>query len=106
MLSQIFPIQLGSKVRNKHCEDGIVEMVAIDFRGVLYLVEYKNHESSWEAENQIDIINDFGASERDTDAKKPTIRTDIQSPDDPALKSNKSVVTDVIDGSSDDIVDN
>ena len=53
MLNQIFPIHLGDKVRNKHSEDGIVESVSIDPRGVLYLVGYKEHETHWEREDQI-----------------------------------------------------
>jgi hypothetical protein len=65
MLNQIFPIHLGDRVRNKHSEDGIVESVSIDPRGVLYLVGYKEHETHWEREDQIKKISSYSASDKD-----------------------------------------
>lgn len=73
MLNQIFPIHLGDKVRNKHSEDGIVESVSIDPRGVLYLVGYKEHETHWEREDQIQKISSYGSK----DINLTPFKTDI-----------------------------
>lgn len=53
MLDKIFDIHLDSRVRNRHLEDGIVEMVGIDYRGVQYLVRYKDHKLVWENDQTI-----------------------------------------------------
>jgi len=76
MLNQIFPIHLGDKVRNKHSEDGIVESVSIDPRGVLYLVGYKEHKTYWEREDQIKKISSYGPSDDDS-PPFPPFKTDI-----------------------------
>ena len=76
MLNQIFPIHLGDKVRNKHSEDGIVESVSIDPRGVLYLVGYKEHKTYWEREDQIKKIPSYGPSDDDS-PPFPPFKTDI-----------------------------
>ena len=73
MLNQIFPIHLGDKVRNKHSEDGIVESVSIDPRGVLYLVGYKEHKTYWEREDQIKKISSYGPSGNDSSSFKTDI---------------------------------
>lgn len=73
MLNQIFPIHLGDRVRNKHSEDGIVESVSIDPRGVLYLVGYKEHETHWEREDQIQKISSYGSK----DINLTPFKTDI-----------------------------
>jgi hypothetical protein len=77
MLNMIFPIQLGSKVRNKHSEDGIVETVAIDRRGVIYFVEYKEQRSKWESEDQIRKIAQYGEDDKVPPGPLP-FRTDIK----------------------------
>jgi len=63
MLNLIFPISLGDKVKNKHDEEGFVESVCIDHRGVIYLVCYQKHEIIWESEYQIKKISPYFANE-------------------------------------------
>lgn len=81
MMDKIFPIKLGSRVRNKHQEDGIVEMVGVDFRGVLYLVAYQGHESSWESEHTIKVLDRFGSDKEISDMRETVAKTDIPQPD-------------------------
>lgn len=78
MISKLFPIELGSRVRNKLGEDGIVEMVGIDHRGVLYLVLYKDQNTKWESEAQIKQITSYGSSPSAKNNIKP--KTDIPDP--------------------------
>jgi hypothetical protein len=88
LMNMVFPISLGDKVKNKFDEEGYVESVCIDHRGVIYLVAYKTHELIWESEYQIKKISPYFATEsvshRKTEEK--SIKTDI--PD------NKHVVGD------------
>jgi len=56
MLNQIFSFRLGDKVRNLFSEDGIIEMVGIDRRGVIYLVEFKENNTKWLSEDQMKKI--------------------------------------------------
>jgi hypothetical protein len=63
MINMIFPISLGDKVKNKFNEEGFVESVCIDHRGVIYLVCYQKHELIWESEYQIEKISPYTATE-------------------------------------------
>jgi alpha-glucuronidase len=76
MMNMIFPIQLGDKVKNKHNEEGYVESVCIDRRGVMYLVGYQKHELIWESEYQIKKISPYSANE-EVSHKEKSIKTDI-----------------------------
>jgi hypothetical protein len=78
MLDRIFDIRLDSRVRNRHSEDGIVEMVGIDYRGVQYLVRYKGHKLVWENDLTIKKVK-FDNDSRESKIKSKTgIKTDFE----------------------------
>lgn len=60
LIGCLFPIELGCHIKNKHNEEGFVEMVGIDHRGALYLVAYKDQNVRWETEAQIKRISYTG----------------------------------------------
>ena len=82
MMNMIFPISLGDKVKNKHNEEGFVESVCIDQRGVIYLVLYQKHELIWESSYQIEKISPYFANDGvpigESGSKTP--KTDIPDP--------------------------
>ena len=47
LLSDLFKFTLGTKVRNRHNEDGYIEMCGIDNRGEMYLVNLPEGRSHW-----------------------------------------------------------
>jgi hypothetical protein len=79
LLDLLFPIKLGSRVQNKHMEVGYVESVSIDRRGVLYLTRYKDQNTTWETEFDIEDISS---------------QKDVPKPD---TTSSSSIVTDIPD---------
>jgi hypothetical protein len=84
MITKIFPIALGSKVRNKLGEDGFVEMVGIDYRGALYLVQYKDQNSRWHPEAELSILHNYDEGAKEAkEEKDPRIGTDIPQPKTP-----------------------
>ena len=78
MLDKIFDIRLDSKVRNRHLEDGIVEMVGIDYRGVQYLVRYKGHKLVWENDQTIKKTKFEDEKEKPKLNLKTGIKTDFE----------------------------
>ena len=81
MLSKIFPFAIGDRVRNKLSEDGIIDLVGLDNRGVIYLVRYKEGKVLWEHEGFIQKISSFSGSQDDSLNKKPSIKTDVNESD-------------------------
>lgn len=80
-----FRFPLGSKVKNRHNETGYIEMCGIDFRGELYLVNFKDNNQRWLTSSEMKIIEDpcFRiSSEDDEDDPElpPSIKTDIPDP--------------------------
>ena len=82
MINMLFPISLGDKVKNKHGEEGYVETVAIDKRGVIYLINYKKHNTIWESSYQIEKISPYFATESDHigEDRSKAVKTDIPDP--------------------------
>jgi len=78
MLGKIFPFSIGDRIRNKLSEDGIVEMVGLDNRGVLYLINYKDQKTKWESEGFIKKNNSYKSSQEDPTLNKSSIKTDIE----------------------------
>ena len=95
MINMLFPISLGDHVKNKHGEEGYVETVAIDQRGVLYLINYKKHSTIWESSYQIEKISPYFATESDSHRKTEgkSIKTDIPDPSEVAPKPNPKTHT-------------
>ena len=79
-LSDIFKFNLGCKVRNRHSENGYVEMCAIDYRGAIYLVNLENGKSHWYSEFEI-TKQQFDPENKEMDKQaKQSIKTDIPDP--------------------------
>jgi len=78
MLGKIFPLSIGDRVRNLLSEDGIVEMVGLDDRGVLYLIKYKEQNTKWESEHSIKKNDSYKSSQEDSALNKSSIKTDIE----------------------------
>jgi hypothetical protein len=78
MLGKIFPLSIGDRVRNLLSEDGIVEMVGLDDRGVLYLIKYKEQNTKWESEHSIKKNVSYKSSQEDSALNKSSIKTDIE----------------------------
>ncbi len=78
MLAKIFGFAIGDRVKNVLDEEGIVDLVGLDRRGVLYLVQYKENNVRWEAEDCIKKNLSY-VSYKDDDivAQDPNIKTDI-----------------------------
>ena len=76
LLDQIFTFGVGDRIRNKLNESGIIEMVALDYRGVLYLVQYKEGVSRWQSDDQISKDASYQAY-KDDSKKEGKIKTDI-----------------------------
>ena len=77
MLSKIFAFAIGDRIKNLLDEEGIVDLVGLDRRGVLYLVQYKENNMRWEQEQSItkSPYKDFPIEDKiPTD---PTFKTDI-----------------------------
>ena len=49
----IFKFSLSTKVRNMHNETGYVSLCGIDFRGEIFLVNYKNCKSVWHVPEEL-----------------------------------------------------
>ena len=78
MLGKIFPLAINDRVRNLLSEDGIVEMVGLDDRGVLYLIKYKDQKTKWESEHSIKKNDSYKSSQEDSTLDKSSIKTDIE----------------------------
>ena len=78
MMAKIFKFAIGDRVKNLLDEEGIVDLVGLDRRGVLYLVQYKENNVRWEAEDCL-TKNLSYVSYKDDDivAQDPKIQTDI-----------------------------
>ena len=76
LLSKIFPFAIGDMVKNKFNEDGYIDSVSLDDRGVLYLIQYKENRLRWESESKIRKNTPNIDSQDDMD-KRPEIKTDI-----------------------------
>jgi hypothetical protein len=84
-LNDIFKFPLGCKVRNRHLENGYIEMCAIDYRGALYLVNLEKGRSHWYTEFEI-TKQQFDPENRQKDKEKNQhIQTDIPDPKDVAV---------------------
>jgi hypothetical protein len=78
MLSKIFPHAIGDRVKNRFDEQGIIDLVGLDHRGVIYLVQYKDQVKEWEAEGQIKKIPSNLASQENVKEKtEASLKTDI-----------------------------
>ena len=77
LLSKIFPFAIGDRIKNLFDEDGIIDLVGLDDRGVVYLVQYKENRVSWESEHKIRKNESYSGSQDDS-AKRPGIKTDIE----------------------------
>jgi len=78
-ISSIFKFTLGQKVRNRHSEDGYIELCGIDYRGVIYLVHMPGNHHTWYTEFELKPVY---SSEND---KESNIN----------LKSNQKIKTDI-----------
>lgn len=76
MLSKIFAFAIGDRIKNLLDEEGIVDLVGLDRRGVLYLVQYKENVMRWEVEECIRKIDQFFSPGVDS-PDDPTFKTDI-----------------------------
>jgi hypothetical protein len=79
-----FKIPLGTEVKNRHNETGYISMCGIDFRGELYLVNFKGDHATWYTFSELKIIEDpcFRISSEDDDGDdetplKPTPKSDF-----------------------------
>lgn len=79
LINLIFRFQLGDRVRNKLGEDGFIDCVGIDYRGVIYLVRYPKHEKVWESEMDIKKLNYPIEPKEDRDSSEK-VKTDIPQP--------------------------
>lgn len=77
-IEDMFKFHLGCKVRNRHNEDGYIEMCAIDNRGEVYLVNFPGHKTTWYTEFEIRKIA-FDPENRKKD-QDDRIKTDIKQP--------------------------
>jgi hypothetical protein len=77
--SSLFKFTLGQKVRNRHNEDGYIELCGIDYRGVIYLVHLPGNHHSWYTEFELKVI--YGNDDQDD----PNVK----------LKSNQKIKTDI-----------
>lgn len=71
MLGKIFPLSIGDHVRNSLDEDGIIDLVGLDDRGVIYLVKYKGGILTWET--NLTKTSKYPATKED-----PTLKSDIK----------------------------
>lgn len=80
MLAEIFPFALGDRVRNRHQENGFIEMVGLDERGVQYLVRYADNNRVWELDAHISKQK-FGQENETVHVKESIgLKTDIPDP--------------------------
>jgi hypothetical protein len=80
MLSKIFEFAIGDRVKNLLDEKGIIDLVGLDRRGVLYLVQYKENIMRWEPEESITKIpaySPFPGQDTDDPTFKSEVKTDI-----------------------------
>lgn len=80
IMAKLFPLPLGTKVKNLLGKEGIVEMIGIDYRGPYYLVEYDDFTSRWESYPQIEKIIKPGSNGVIEIDDSPRIKTDIPDP--------------------------
>ncbi len=79
-LNGVFKFTLGQKVRNRHNEDGYIELCGLDYRGIIYLVHMPGNHHTWYTEFELKPIN-YGNSEQDANLKSDQkIKTDIPQP--------------------------
>ena len=75
MLGRIFPLAIGDHVRNSLDEDGVIDMIGFDDRGVIYLVKYKGGILTWET--NLTKTSKYPATKEDP-TLKPEVKTDIE----------------------------
>jgi hypothetical protein len=75
MMSRLyhFKFPLGTEVKNRHNETGYIEMCAIDFRGEIYLINFKDNYQRWLTSIEIKIVED--ASPMYSDDKIPPLKS-------------------------------
>lgn len=83
LVRSMFKFPLGTKVKNRHGEEGYVEMCGIDFRGETYLVNMPNDHRIWYTPGEIRAIrqslsDDFYDDSDDPDVPvKPLPKSDF-----------------------------
>jgi len=79
--ASLFKFPLGTKVRNRHMEDGYVNMCGIDMRGVIYRVIHTEGRRQWYTETEIKIVL-FDPENKKSESieTSSTIKTDIPQP--------------------------
>lgn len=77
MLGKIFPYTIGDHVRNALDEHGVIDLVGLDSRGVIYGVQYPNQILMWQSENQISKIPS-NLTTQINEKEQSTIKTDIE----------------------------
>lgn len=76
-LSEIFKFPLGCKVRNRHNEDGYIEICGVDLRGPIYLVNFPGGINQWYSEFEIHKIQFDPDNVKAKKKDDPRIKTDI-----------------------------
>ena len=75
LVRSMFKFPLGTKVKNRHGEEGYIELCGIDFRGEIYMVNMPNDHRIWYVPEELrpiptllDIYNDGLDESDDPDA--------------------------------------
>ena len=89
----IFKFSLSTKVRNMHNETGYVSLCGIDFRGEIFLVNYKNCKSVWHVPEELtEVPMSYQNDNNNEDEITSNIKTDIIADD---ASDNDSDETDI-----------
>lgn len=87
LVRSMFRFPLGTRVRNRHGEEGYIELCGINFTGEIYMVNMPNNERIWYVPEEIKMVplskfDDFNddpiddSDDPDTPTK-PLIKTDF-----------------------------
>jgi hypothetical protein len=77
LVRSMFKFPLGTKVKNRHGEEGYIELAGIDFRGEIYMVNMPNNHRIWYVpeelrEIQMSKFDDFNGLDESDDPDEPT----------------------------------
>lgn len=77
LVRSMFKFPLGTRVKNRHGEEGYIELAGIDFRGEIYMVNMPNNHRIWYVPEEIRPIpmskfDDFNGLDESDDPEEPT----------------------------------
>lgn len=83
LVRSMFKFSLGTKVKNRHGEEGYIELCGIDFRGEIYMVNMPNNHRIWYVPEELremrtSLSDDFyDDSDDPDDSTKPLPKSDF-----------------------------